>query len=387
MFNLTLTAQQVSVVLKNSKVVVGQLIEENPEHLILHNDLGQIIIKRENISSINYDTFIKMESSLNAITESKLKKDSLQYGSKFVLNDRVVVHLRNGNVAAGLLLAKSLDMIMIQTDIGKLVIPKKDIRLIEYISSEYAERGEIVIVHLTNGNKIEGNIYFEDSDNLTIDSKIGRLTIDKKNLRSIEYTGKIGLAETALVDQYTAMVVGRTLVEPRLDEILLGYAPGFGNDFKPGYKLGYISRFLLSEHKGFYLSALGSLGITYFALNKSQFENQPIPISARGGAVISTISAGGMISVYPQESSFFEFNFAPMVTTHIIFSTLEKNYPSFPSLNSKVTETKVKFGVGTKFGIDINLENFKVGVSYDKHFIFGEESINYLSLSIVKNLF
>ncbi len=381
-----LLAQTVNVVLKNSKVVVGDLVEENPEYIIVVNDLGQIKVPRENIESITFNAFVKMKTSYKG-TNNIDKNDSIPDGYKFVLNDRVVVYLQNGNVVSGLLLAKSLEMIMIQTEVGNLTIPKKDLRMIEYVSNEYAERGEVVIVRLNNGTNFEGNIYFEDSDNLSIDTQLGRLTVDKKNLRSIEYTGKYGFGEISLMDQYSNIQIGRTQVEPRLDAFSLGVSPGFGNDFKPGYAFSYESRFLLHEFKGFYLSGLGRLGTTYFPLNQENFKNDPFGVSAKGGAFLTTIGGGVSISVYPQESSFFDFSIAPILEGHLVYRTLELNYPSFPSQNSKETETKFKFGVGTKVALDFIFDGWRLGASYDLHYVFGDEDYNVVSLNFIKELF
>ena len=385
MFN-TLIAQSVNVVLKNSKVVVGDIVEENSQYILVANDLGQIKLYRENIESITFNPFVKMKTSYKDQNNTS-KKDSVSNGYKFVLNDRVVVHLQNGNVVSGLLLAKSLDMIMIQTEVGNLTIPKKDLKILEYVSNEYAERGEVVIVRLNNGTSFEGNIYFEDSDNLSIDTQLGRLTIDKVNLRSIEYTGKYGFGEVSLIDQYSNISIGRTRVEPRLDVFSIGVSPGFGDDFKPGYAFTYEDRFLLDEFRGFYLSGLGRFGATYFPLNQDIFQNDPFGVSAKGGALLTTIGGGISISVYPQESSFFDFSIAPILEGHLIYTTLELNYPSFPSQNSKVTETTFKFGAGTKIALDFIFDGWKLGASYDLHFIFGAEDYNVLSLNFIKKVF
>lgn len=382
----SLLAQTVNVVLKNSKVVVGDLVEENPEYILVANDLGQIKVPRENIESITFNPYVKMKTTYKG-TNNNTNNDSVPDGYKFVLNDRVVVHLKNGNVVSGILLAKSIDMIMIQTEVGSLTIPKKDLQMLEYISNEYAERGEVVIVHLNNGTNLEGNIYFEDSDNLSIDTELGRLVLDKKNLRSIEYTGKYGLGETSLVDQYSNIQIGRTQVESRLDVFSFGVSPGFGVDFKPGYALSYESRFLLHEFKGFYLSGLGRFGTTYFPLNQDNFKNDPFGVSAKGGALLTTIGGGISISVYPQESSFFDFSIAPILEGHLVYKTLELNYPSFPSQNSKETETKFRFGVGTKVALDFIFDGWRLGASYDLHFIFGDEDYNLVSVNFIKELF
>ncbi len=386
-FSICAYAQAVNIVLKNSKVVVGELVKEEPDFVLISNDIGQTKIYRSSIESITYNPYIKMNSSLEESKSNKGKQDSVKQGNRFILNDRVVVHLKNGSVVAGLLLAKSIDMIMIQTDVGNLTIPKNDLQLLEYVSNEYAERGEVVIVNLTNGTNLEGNIYYEDSDNLTVDTKIGRLTLNKDNLRSIEYTGQIGYGESSLIDQYSNVSAGRSKVQPRLDVISLGVSPGFGDDFKPGYALGFENRFLLSESKGFYLSGIGMLGLTYFPLNQDNFIDSPIPVTAKGGAFITSIGGGVSISVYPQESSFFEFYISPFLEANIIYKKLELTYPSFPSQNSTESETSFKFGVGTKVGIDFLFTNWRLGVSYDLHYVFGDEDYNRVSLNFVKEIF
>lgn len=386
-FSTSAYAQAVNIVLKNSKVVVGEMVKEEPDFVLVSNDIGQTKIYRSSIESITYNPFIKMNSSLEESNSNKGKQDSVKQGNHFILNDRVVVHLKNGSVVAGLLLAKSIDMIMIQTDVGNLSIPKNDLQLLEYVSNEYAERGEVVIVNLTNGTNLEGNIYYEDSDNLTVDTKIGRLTLNKNNLRSIEYTGEIGYGESSLIDQYSNVSAGRSIVQPRLDVISLGISPGFGDDFKPGYALGFENRFLLSESKGFYLSGIGMLGINYFPLNEDNFIDSPIPVTAKGGAFITSIGGGVSISVYPQESSFFEFYISPFVEANIIYKRLELSYPSFPSQNSTESETSFKFGVGTKVGIDFLFSNWRLGLSYDLHYVFGDEDYNRVSLNFVKEIF
>lgn len=377
-------SQSVNVVLKNSKVVLGEIIEESPSYIVIKNDLGDIKLGRDNIESITYNPYIKMKTTYK---EPSNKNDSIPDGYKFILNDRIVVYLKNGNVVSGLLLAKSLDMIMIQTEVGNLTIPKKDLQMIEYVSNEYAERGEVVIVRLNNGTSFEGNIYFEDSDNLAIDTQLGRLTVEKKNLRSIEYTGKVGFGEVSLVDQYSNVLIGRTMVQPRLDVFSLGISAGFGDEYQPGYSLGFSNRFLLSEFKGFYLSGIGRLSLAYFPLNKENYQNDPFGVTAKGGALITSIGGGVSVSVYPQESSFFDFSIAPLLEAHLVYKTLELEYPSFPSQNSKTSETKFVFGAGTKVALDFLFDDWRLGASYDLHFLFGDDDFNALSINFIKEIF
>lgn len=388
-FSLSTFAQEVSVVLKNSKVITGRIVEENPEYLVLSSDVGEVKVVRQNIETINYNPFVKMKSSLKEETAAKLMDEGSPDGHKFILNDRVVVHLANGNVVSGLLLAKSLNMIMIQTEVGNLTIPKKDLALLEYVSSEYAERGEVVIVNLSNGTHFEGNIYFEDTDNLTLDTQLGRLTIDKNKLRSIEYTGKTGLGEIALVDQYAQVTINRRSILDRYDVFEIGYSPDFGIEYGPGYGLGYESRFSLAQFEGFNLSAIGKLGLTYFGLNEDTFSEETVgqQLNVKGGSLVTTFGGGAQLNIYPQTSSFFDFYIAPTLEGHLVYRSLERDFPSAPSLNSEVTETEFKFGVGTKFGLEFLFDSFRVGVGYNYHFIFGGDSFSQVSLSFVKKLF
>ena len=116
-FSTSAYAQAVNIVLKNSKVVVGELVKEEPDFVLISNDIGQTKIYRSSIESITYNPYIKMNSSLEESNSNKGKQDSVKQGNRFILNDRVVVHLKNGSVVAGLLLAKSIDMIMIDSRI------------------------------------------------------------------------------------------------------------------------------------------------------------------------------------------------------------------------------------------------------------------------------
>lgn len=374
--------QSVNVVLKNGKVLSGKVVEENSGYLMLVNDLGQIKVDRDRIESINYAQQTKITYKTKHVNDTT-KTDN----QKFALNDVVVIHLKSGEVVSGTLIAKSLDMVMIQTEIGTLTIPKRDLQLLEYVSSEYAERGEIVIVNLTNGTKFEGNIYYEDSNNLSIDTKIGRLTISKENLRSIEYTGESGQTEKTLVDQYTVAESGRATIPSRLDVFSFGYIPKFGDNFRSGFGLGFTSKFLLSQSQGFYFSAESGIRFNYFGLNSEAFQNEPIPVSAKGGAFITTLSAGVSFAFFPQASSFYEFYIAPAIEAHIIYQSLERDYPSFPDLNTKESKTKFNFGFGNKIGLDLVFDAFRLGISYDMHFIFGEEDFNKFSINFTKEIF
>ena len=305
LFSVSLFAQEVNVVLKNSKVIVGRVIEEKPDYILLDYDLGQLKIYRQNIESITYNPFIKMGTK-DEMEGNKVSDKDTQNGYKFIINDPVVVYLKNGSVVAGLLLAKSLNMIMLQTESGNLTIPKQDLLKIEYISSEYAERGDVVIAILNNGKQFEGNIYFEDSENLTLDTEVGRLTLPKNKLRTIEYTGETGIGEMTLADQYSNIAVNKRYILPRYDVIDLGYVSNFGTDYGSGFGLGYQSRFNLAQFEGMNLSAVGGLSLNYFGLNKDNIvsQNSSLAVDLKGGAFITTLGVGGQLNIYPHTSSF-----------------------------------------------------------------------------------
>ena len=387
-FSLSAFAQEVNIVLKNNKVVVGRVIEEKADYILLDYELGQLKIDRQNIESISYNPFIMLgEKSDNEAPNSI--DNNPQKGLKFVINDPVVVYLKNDKVVSGLLLAKSLDMIMLQTESGNLTIPKRDLLKIEYISSEYAERGDVVKVFLNNGTRFEGNIYFEDSKSLTLDTEVGRLTLPKTKLRSIEYTGKTGINETTLADQYANISVNKRYILPRYDVFELGYSANFGSDFAAGFGLGYQSRFSLAQFEGMNLSAIGGLGLNYFGLNKDNIvsQNPSLAIDLKGGAFITTIGAGAQLNIYPQTSSFYDFYVAPILEAHLVYTSLEQSYPSFPQFASKETKTEFKFGLGVRFGVELLFDSFKLGLQYHLHTIFGNDGFNQVSVSFVKNIF
>lgn len=399
-------AQEASVVLKNSKVVVGRIVEEKPEYLILDYDLGQLKVDRSSIESISYNPFVRLD---NSDTYDNTEKE-FSKAQKFTLKDPVVVYLRNGNVVSGLLLAKSLNMVMLQTESGNLTIPKRDLQKIEYISGEYAERGEIVIAYLNNGQKFEGNIYFEDSNDLTLDTEIGRLTLPKKKLRSLEYTGKTGVSKLTMADQYLSAVINQRsgvvqdstqikvmddqyfnqrYILPRYDVIDVGYTTKFGSNFGPGFGLGYQSRFSIAQFKGLNLSAVSGLSFNYFALNKDNLiqQNPTLTANLKGGAFITTIGAGGQLNIYPQTSSFYDFYVAPMLEGHLIYTKLEQEYPSYPQFNTSETTTEFKFGLGVRFGAEFLFDSFRLGLHYNLHYIFNADDFNQISLTFVKPLF
>ncbi len=383
-----LFAQDVSVVLKNSKVVVGQIVEEKPDYLILDNDIGQIKIYRQNIESISYNPYVKLYGEHQSEQNNLAKMDSTR-NYLFSIKDPVVIYYKDGNVVSGLLLAKSLNMVILQTDAGILTIPKRDLLKIEYVSSEYAERGEVVIVKLNNGLSFEGNIYFENSDELTLDTELGRLTLPKSKLRSIEYTGETGVSNLTMAEQYTNLKIDKSFIFPRYDVIDVGYTSNFGALYGPGFGVGYQSRFSLAQYQGVNLSAIGGLSLNYFALAKDNIlnENPNLNATLKGGSFITTIGAGAQANIYPQTASFYDFYIAPMLEGHLIYKSLTQEYSVFPQFNTSEKKTEFKFGIGLRFGVEFLFDSFGVGLHYNLHYIFGTDGFNQISVTFVKPLF
>ena len=196
---------------------------------------------------------------------------------------------------------------------------------------------------------------------------------------------KLCLLEFATkLKQYTK---GLPIVEKRLDMISLGYSPSFGADYGTGLGLNYASKFLLSQMDGFYISAMGGLNLNYFSLNKDNFSNEIPTVSASGATFITTISAGASFTLYQQASSKYEFYIAPQLEANIIYKSLTLEYPSYPAFDTKVSTTEFVFGIGNRIGFDMLFDDMKVGVSYDSHFLFGDEDFNTISLNFTKKLF
>lgn len=150
-----LFSQNAALFLKSGKSIEGRIIQETNDYITLANELGEIKIRRMEVEKIYYS---KLPNSVG-IADSLLRQP---------LNDHVVVHLRNGEVIDGLLIAKSPSMIMVQADLGRLTVPKQDVRMIEYVSEPFAERGEAVRLELMEGRRIEGYLYSEDRNSISI---------------------------------------------------------------------------------------------------------------------------------------------------------------------------------------------------------------------------
>ncbi|HDP97869.1 MAG TPA: hypothetical protein ENN22_01635 [bacterium] len=339
-----LYSQNAALFLKNGKSLEGRIIQETNDSITLANDLGEVKIRRMEVEKIYYSPLPNMTD----LADSLLRQP---------LNDHVVVHLKNGEVIDGLLIAKSPTMIMVQADLGRFTVPKQDVKLVEYVSEPFAERGEAVRLTLTTGNRIDGYLYSEDRNVLTLITDMGRLTIDKKDLRSIEYGTSIKIRRPDLKKEFatTALLpLAAAPLQRRQDTFQAGYSSQFGPNYATGGVIGYENRYNLKTFKSFSLNAAGNLTLGVFSLNKNVISTTSVPgqIEAVGAAVITTLGVGMPVHLYPTEGSAYEFFLAPQMETHLIYKTLKKTYPSFPSLDSEERTTDFRLGLGSRIGME-----------------------------------
>jgi len=375
-----LYSQNAALFLKNGKSLEGRIVQETNDSITLANDLGEVKIRRIEVEKIYYSPL----PNTTGLADSLLRQP---------LNDHVVVHLKNGEVVDGLLIAKSPTMIMVQADLGRFTVPKQDVKLVEYVSEPFAERGEAVRLTLTTGNRIDGYLYSEDRSALTLITNMGRLTIDKNDLRSIEYGASVKIRRPDFKKEYAATALSPFAVAPlqrRQDTFEAGYSSHFGANYATGGVIGYGNRYNLKTFQSFALNAAGNLTLGAFTLNKNVISTTSVPgqIEAVGAAVVTTLGVGMPIHLYPTEGSSYEFFLTPQIETHIIYKTLKKTYPSFPSLDSEVRTTDFRFGLGSRIGMEWSLgQNWKAGLSFNIHFIFGESDYNSFNLHVGTRLY
>ncbi len=390
--------KEVKVILYNGKSMQGDLVEETEDHVIILTDLGQIKTRRSAIESILY---LPNGSEGGPAAGA----DSLD---EQPLNDLVVVHLTNGETASGQLISKSLESILLKAEWGRLTIPKIQVKLIEYVNSEFAERGEPVTARLTAGNVLQGYIYHEDRNSVTLQTSVGRLTLDKKQLRSLEYHTAIKppkavrdkreqplrlqseQGESALQSAYSTRTEQPGDLERRQDSFYLGYAPNFGESYHTGLAAGYTNRYLIRRFDSFSLNASAQLGFSFFSLNKDLAESSALPgsMTAKGGAMVTTLSLGTPIHFFPTENPAYVFILRPGLETHLVYTSLQKSYPSFPSLNTEERATKFRYGLGTEVGLEWAINpRWSAGFSFAMHFIASEDDFNTFSISVGTQLY
>ncbi len=380
-------AKEVKVFLFNGKTVQGELLEENEEHIIVLNELGQIKMRRTAIESVLY-LDAKAVSSMTAPDSAGVDP----------LDDLVVVHLTNGETVTGRLVSKSLDSIVMRSEWGPLTVAKNQVKLIEYINTEFAERGETVVARLTNGQTLQGYIFHEDKNTVTLITDIGRLTLEKKLLRSLEYHATARPVKTVTAKRdaaapMTAMAV-KSLppsdLTKRQDSFFAGYTPQLGESYSSGVVLGYSNRYLLRRFQSFSLNANAQLSTAIFSLNKAYYEANELPgsMTAKGAAMVSSLLIGMPLHFFPSENPPYEFILRPAIETHLVYKSLQRSYPSFPSLNTDDRATDFRFGFCTEVGAEWKLnQQWRLGFSFAMHFITKEDDYNSFNLILGTRLY
>ena len=373
-----LAQHEATVVLKNTKRIDGKIIEDVADYLVIVSDLGEVKIPRADIERVLYD--IEELKDTEAIEAFK---------------DHVIVHMQDGDVFDGILIAKGSTALIVKTELGRMTVPKQDIKVVEYVSKAYAERGEPVRVKLQNGQDLDGYLYHEDRNSLTLTTKTGRLTLEKENLRSISYNVPVTFTRSgSQQDQYTAT----SLEDPyqvaplrkRQDTFEFGYSSQFGENYASGGSFMYKKRFLLKDFNSFSFNLEGDLGFAGFSLNQNVLDDRAIPgaVSASGGAVVTTLGIGSPLHFFPSENAPYEFFITPIFETHLVYNSLTKEYPSFPTLNSEERDTNIRYGIGTQIGLEWAIaRKWKVGISWNSHFLFGDSDFSTIALHVGTRLF
>ncbi len=370
--------QDATVVLKNTRRLDGKIIEDVADHMVLTTDIGQVKIQRTDIDRVLYDV-----KGLDA-------DDNIQG-----LNDHVIVQMNNGDTFDGLLVAKGSTALIVKTELGRMTVPKQDIKLVEYVSKAYAERGEAVRVKLQNGQNLDGYLYYEDKNSLTLTTKNGRLTLDKENLRSISYNVPVSFARTtAKQEEYLATSFGNPYqfasMQQRQDAFALGYASQFGDDFGSGAQFIYKNRYLLKDFNSLSLDVEADLGFAAFSLNKGVLNDRTIPgaVSASGGSIVTTIGIGTPLHFFPSQEAAYTFFITPLFESHMVYKRLTKEYPSFPTLNSKERDTKIRYGIGAQIGLEWTVATkWEFGLSWNSHFLFKENDFSTIALHASTRLY
>ena len=360
-------AEEVVVFLRNGRLVTGDLLKEESGYLLLRTDLGELTIQRPDVARLTAAPFAHLRAA---------PSDTMQ------LNDQVVVYLKDGKVTDGYLVAKSRTMIMIRTEDGRLTIPKKNVQRIEYVWSPYAEEGEPVIIELTSGKRIEGYLSSEDALSLSVTTSLGKLAIEKKNLRSVEYGASPSFQSQREEEKKPDSGVAAPEAQERprgetgqRDLLAIGYSASWGRDYDQGITLLYGRRFPLRQFRSMSLGGLVALQFAYFGVDQGAFTNTEVPggVSVSGYGFLPTLILGAPIEMHSQTGSPYRFVVTPQLNVHLVTKSLEISYPSFPDQTTKDRQTQLRLGVGVELGMEWNVsEPLTVGVSYNPKVIFGE---------------
>jgi small nuclear ribonucleoprotein (snRNP)-like protein len=371
-------AAEVVVKLNNGKQISGKIVSEESDYILLDTMYGELKLMRsdiENIADAPFSEFIQTEQDTT------------------ILNDQVVVHLKSGKLIDGFLIAKSRTMIMVQTEMGRLSIPKSDVQKVEYVSTPFAEKGEAVILELTSGKKITGYMESETYNSLTLTTEVGKLTIDKDNLRSITYDVPVKFQREDEEDKYQFSQEKKETpydLDQESDGIGIGYSSSFGKEYERGIVISYKRRQQIAKLKNFSLNLEGSLDLTLFGINEDFYQESGIPgsVTIEGYAFLPSLSLGVPLFLQSQLGESYRFFFSPQVDFILVNKSLDIQYPSFPSSNREESSTDFRFGVSAHVGMEWKLTpGWSVSVGYKPRLVFNDENYGATYLYVGTKLY
>lgn len=367
---------EVTVVLRNGRHVIGTLLQEESDYVVLSMELGELKIRRSDIERISDTPFAHLAQTNSDTTQ---------------LNDQVIVYLTGGRVVDGFLMAKSRTMIMIRSEVGRLTIPKKEVERIEYILTPFSEQGEPVLAELTSGKRIEGYLQSEDRASLTVLTELGKLTIDKQDLQSLQYNISPRFKKIYDRTQKQEYAFKPTFeqdvkqVEEQQDILGFGYSSRFGDNYDNGVAFFYARRFHLSKYPSFSLNALVGVEVPYFGIDKKAYSQTTTPggITVAGYAILPSLYLGAPIILYPQMDSSYRFVATPRIDFYLINTSLRVSYPSFPHLDKDTSKAKFRFGVGANLSIEWDVsKSLTIGIGFNPNILFSEEDHGMWFISI-----
>jgi hypothetical protein len=156
----------------------------------------------------------------------------------------------------------------------------------------------------------------------------------------------------------------------------VGYAASFGDTYDHGMGPFYSRRVLLSDHRSFSLNVLMGAHVPYFGTNRALYDQSSIPggTDVKGYALLPSFYVGAPVILYPQTGRSYRFILSPRVNFHLIHSSLQVSYPSFPHLNTDTSETRFRLGVGAHLNFEWDLSSrLTLGVGFNPNVLFNEQ--------------
>lgn len=371
-------ARDVVVTLTNGSQTSGRLLEEGAEHLLISTDIGQVRISRDRVRSVLDAPFSNLQAALADST---------------VLNDQVIVHLNDGSTLEGFLLAKSRGAVMLRNEVGRFTVSKDRIRLIEYISAPFAEKGEAVRLTMADGSRQQGFILSETPATVTLLTEYGQVAIDKRNLRSMEYGVRPPF------DPFKPYAPPRRpdvpgpsglLVSEMLQWIHAGMWPGMGREFGNGFFIGGGPRKPMVEGDAYDVAGSVTLDFLYSGIDEGAFDTSGIPggVKVEGHNFALRLGAGAPVFLHMRGPSRLQFYLEPSLELLLVRRKVQVAYLSFPSANADDRSTNLRLGLGVRAGLEYAIQPaLAVGASVGRTTVFGDDSVQGVSIHVTTRPF